>query len=249
MIREASGRISSSSTTSANGVTSCPVSVAVRFGVCAIKTTRCPNAASGASFAATSASCGANTSGAPMAYAPCAPNDAPAHLRAEEKGTISSAAQCDGAGNCEATARSVAFGFESTAPKAPRAASTSFSSARSNSSRCESTTRPVVRVPVLSRQSTDTRARSSTEASSRESTFWRANAITPARKARLVNSTKPSGTIATAAATVPRSASRHPGSEFIRRQNRTNDTGGMMNTSTRRTRFTPRRSSESIWVN
>ena len=106
---------------------------------------------------------------------------------------------------------------------------------------------PVVIVPVLSRQRVSTRASSSTEASSLASACRRASAMTPAMNARLVSSTRPSGTIATAAATVPWSAScqprprRCPAGGAAGAATR----GGMMNVSHRRIVLTPLRSSLS----
>ena len=99
-------------------------------------------------------------------------------------------------------------------------------------------------VPVLSRQSTSTLASSSTVASSFARAFLRASARIPAMNAMLVNSTSPSGTIATAAPTVPRRASCQRSSSARSRQRSSSDTGGMIHVSQRRTRSTPERSSE-----
>ena len=68
---------------------------------------------------------------------------------------------------------------------------------------------PVVIVPVLSRQRVSTRAKSSTVASSFAKALFLAIATTPATNERLVRSTNPSGTIATAAATEPCNAFCH----------------------------------------
>ena len=63
-------------------------------------------------------------------------------------------------------------------------------------------------VPVLSMHRTSTRASTSTAGSSWTSTRRLASRTTPTANATLVRSTRPSGTIATVAATEPRSASR-----------------------------------------
>ena len=76
------------------------------------------------------------------------------------------------------------------------------------------------------------------------SALRRARAITPVMKLRLVSSTRPSGTMATAAATVAWSASRHTiVSSLSWRSSNNTDAGGMMNVSQRRMMLTPRRSS------
>ena len=67
----------------------------------------------------------------------------------------------------------------------------------------------MVMVPVLSRHSVSTRANNSTDANSLAKAWRLASTITPARKDTLVSSTRPSGTIATDAATVPLRASCH----------------------------------------
>ncbi len=90
---------------------------------------------------------------------------------------------------------------------------------------------PVVIVPVLSRHRVSTRARSSTDASSRSKACLRASVITPAMNARLVSRTRPSGTIATAAATTPARASSQSSLTSSRRQNSSAATGGMSNIS------------------
>ena len=108
---------------------------------------------------------------------------------------------------------------------------------------------PLVMVPVLSRHRVSTRARSSTEASSRRSASLRASLMTPAMKAMLVSNTNPSGTIATAAATTPVSASCQPSLAAIRRHINSAATGGISSINTRRIRLTPERSSESTSEN
>ena len=67
---------------------------------------------------------------------------------------------------------------------------------------------PSVRVPVLSKHTTSTRARPSTAGSCCTSTRRRARVTAATPKATLVSSTRPCGTIPTSAATVPVSASR-----------------------------------------
>ena len=113
----------------------------------------------------------------------------------------------EGAGWWAVIASRVALGAGSLAPSAPRivAASSALVAPRGTTSPSEIA--PVVIVPVLSRQRVSTRASSSTDASSLASAWRRARAITPVMKLRLVSSTSPSGTIATAAATVLWSAS------------------------------------------
>ncbi len=75
--------------------------------------------------------------------------------------------------------------------------------ARDARTRC----RRSVSVPVLSRHTTSTRASASTAGNSCTRVCRRASVSTPTRKARLVNSTRPSGTIPTSAATAPVTAS------------------------------------------
>ncbi|MBP1633070.1 MAG: hypothetical protein H6Q11_1358, partial [Acidobacteria bacterium] len=67
-----------------------------------------------------------------------------------------------------------------------------------------------MRVPVLSKQITSTRARPSTAGSSWTSTWRRPSRTTPTAKATEVSSTSPSGTMATMPAAVPRKASLRP---------------------------------------
>ena len=108
---------------------------------------------------------------------------------------------------------------------------------------------PVVIVPVLSKQRTSTRASSSTLASSFASACLRASAITPERKAIEMSNTRPSGTIATAAATVPTRASCQLSSASSRERNSSPAAGGMMKTSHLRIRLTPLRNSDSASLN
>ena len=64
-----------------------------------------------------------------------------------------------------------------------------------------------MRVPVLSRHSTSTRARPSIAASSSISTCCRPNRTTPTANATLVSRTSPSGIMLPTPATEPRTAS------------------------------------------
>ena len=77
---------------------------------------------------------------------------------------------------------------------------------RPSGSSSSNTISPSVSVPVLSRHTTSTRARPSTAGSSCTSTLRRASVTAATPKATLVSSTRPSGTIPTTPATVPRSA-------------------------------------------
>ncbi len=67
---------------------------------------------------------------------------------------------------------------------------------------------PSVRVPVLSRHTTSTRARPSTAGSCCTRTWRRASVTAAAPKATLVSSTSPCGTMPTSAATVEVAPSR-----------------------------------------
>ena len=68
---------------------------------------------------------------------------------------------------------------------------------------------PSVSVPVLSKQTTSTRASPSTAGSSWTSTLRRASVTAATPKATLVSSTSPWGTMPTRPATVPLTASCH----------------------------------------
>ena len=168
-----------------------------------------------------------------------------AHFRAEENGRVLVTSQ-PGSGWVSARAARVALGDGSAAATAPRASVGSPSSRVSTEAREIS---PVVMVPVLSRHNTSTRASNSTEASSLHSARRRAKATTPVMNARLVRRTRPSGTMATAAATVPRSASGHWSSVASRRSSNSPAAGGMITTSQRRMALTPARSSLSASLN
>ena len=164
-------------------------------------------------------------------------------MRADENGCTRAGVQPSGASRAAATAARVALGAGSARLKAPRAAAASASSANPRGSIPASEISPVVMVPVLSKHSVSTRASSSTEASSLARARRRARASTPAMNDRLVSSTKPSGTMATAAATVPRSASCQRSSVPRRRNPSRAAAGGIITVSQRRITFTPRRSS------
>ena len=136
---------------------------------------------------------------------PWSPNVAALHLRAEENGTKPVRVQESVVGNAAAMALSVAL-RSSSAASAPRAASTG---ARSSSRSTRSNTMfPSVSVPVLSKQTTSTRASPSTAGSSWTSTLRRASVTAATPKATLVSSTRPWGTMPTIPATVPLTASR-----------------------------------------
>ena len=107
----------------------------------------------------------------------------------------------------------------------------------------------MVMVPVLSRQSTSTWASSSTVASSFAKALRRARTITPTTKANEVRSTRPSGTIATAAPTVLRKASCQPLLLVSKATSKSPAANGTTTTSTRRILLTPSRSSELTKVN
>ena len=104
----------------------------------------------------------------------------------------------------------MALGAASFAAMAP---STSSTAAPSTGSALCTVSLPSVSVPVLSMQSTSTRARPSTAGSSCTSTRRRASRITATANASDVRSTSPSGTIATVPATAPETASRHESCE------------------------------------
>ena len=100
----------------------------------------------------------------------------------------------------------VAFGCASAAASA--ASASSMGASTSMGSTDVTVNLPTVRVPVLSMHSTSTRASPSTAGISCTSTFRFARRLTATAKATLINSTKPSGTIATVPATAPVTAAR-----------------------------------------
>ena len=191
---------------------------------------------------------GRSTSGAPRWYTPRPSNSAAAHLRADENG-VTVVVDQPGSGQAAAMAVSVAFGAGSAAAIAPRASAASVPVVDPMTSMPPNEISPVVIVPVLSRQSVSTRASSSTEESSFARARRRARAMTPTMNERLVRRTRPSGTIATAAATVPRRASCQRSSVMRRRSISRPAAGGMISVSQRRMTLTPPRSSLSDILN
>ena len=111
---------------------------------------------------------------------------------------------------CSFTASSVAFGSGSSSAIAASASSTSCSSAPSSGSTAASARLPSVIVPVLSAQSTSTRASTSMAGSSWTRQRCLLSRTTPTAKATLVSRTRPSGTIPTRPATVEMIASCQP---------------------------------------
>ena len=96
-----------------------------------------------------------------------AANTAADHLRDDENGTVPVTGQGGASGWASATARRVALGSGSDAAIAASSRSSATSPTPSSPTVSDTTTRPVVIVPVLSRHNVSTRASSSTEASSR----------------------------------------------------------------------------------
>ena len=144
---------------------------------------------------------GSMTSGAPITHQ--APSTTAAdHLRAEEKGTQTSGrVPC---GKRAASASIVGLGFSSAAASVARTCSGTggFSATISR------TLIPgAVSVPVLSTQTTSTRARVSTAGMSCTRAWRWASRTTPTAIAMLVSSTRPSGIIVTTPAIAPRIAS------------------------------------------
>ena len=154
-------------------------------------------------------------SGAPSIQAPWSVKDAALHLRAEENGTVSTSAHPGGRSYSVRIASRLGLGWLSDAARAASAAPVSMAWPSPRCSTLPSTRSPSVRVPVLSRQITSTRARPSMAASSWVSTFWRARRVALTAKAMLVSSTSPSGTMATRPATEACTASIRPRSERI----------------------------------
>ena len=143
----------------------------------------------------------------------------------------------------------VEFGASSAAASAPSAASASERSTEPRRWSSSKAISPVVMVPVLSRHNTSTRARTSTVESCLASALRRESSRTPATKARLVRRTRPSGTMATAAATVPWRASCQRSSATSSLINSRPDAIGMMIVSHLRMRSTPWRSCDSAALN
>ena len=163
--------------------------------------TRRPLAASPA--ACDSCSCwppGSTISGAPSTQVPWPAKLAALHLRAEENGTAACRGHPCGGGNACPTAASVALRFSSSASAPSAAPAGAWSSSRM---RLSKPMVPSVRVPVLSRHTTSTRARPSTAGSCCTRTRRRASVTAATPKATLVSRTRPCGTMPTSAATVP----------------------------------------------
>ena len=212
-------------------------------------TTRRPWSAWAATLVATSWSPGARNSGAPRYTAPWPSKAAADHFRAEENGTVpvtvqpgsSAWAQADG------PQRGVGVGVGRRHGGQERSPATRIRR-RASGSTPAATISPVVMVPVLSRHNVSTRASSSTEASSRSSALRRDSFTTPAMNATLVSSTRPSGTMDTAAATVPERASCQSSLVSSNRHSSTRASGGRAIIRNRRIRLIPVRSSECTSV-
>ena len=144
-------------------------------------------------------------------------------------------------------ASSVALGAGSAAASAASTGSGSRSS--SIRSMRSSASRPSVSVPVLSMHRTSTRASPSTAGNSWTSTRCRARRTTATEKASEVNSTRPSGTIATVPATAPAMADRHEPCARSWLANRSAAVGTIAQVTYRRIRSIPLRSSERVRVN
>ena len=178
--------------------------------------TRCPASASRStsSRSAPPYSSAITISGAPSTQVPWPSKHAALHLRADENGTVAVTGQPGASGYRSPSARWVALGSGSEAATAASTASrwAAETAAVSPTGRTSATSIvPSVMVPVLSRHSTSTRASTSMAASSWTSVRRRARRTTPAAKATLVSSTRPSGTMATMPPTAETSASRQSG--------------------------------------
>ena len=169
--------------------------------------TREPSPAASATRSLAASPAPIRTSAPPTNHDPWSPNDTALHFRADENGTDSVDDQPLGAvGNRSPIAVIVAFGCSSAAAIAASASSTLGPPSSVSTATTESL--PAVSVPVLSMQSTSTRASPSTAGSSCTSTLRFASRRTATANARLINRTSPSGTIATVPATAPRTAMR-----------------------------------------
>ncbi len=129
-------------------------------------------------------------SGAPSTHVPRSPKSAALHFRADEKATCRRTSHSGGAGKRRATAASVSFASGPCA-MAPSASATGASGFHGTIRSKVSV--PSVRVPVLSKQTTSTRARPSTAGSCCTSTRCRARPTAATAKARLVRRTSPCG--------------------------------------------------------
>ena len=148
---------------------------------------------------------GSTISGAPSTQVPWPAKLAALHLRAEENGTAACRAHPSGGGKACPTAASVALRFWSSASAPSAASAGAWPSSRMRLSKAMV---PSVRVPVLSRHTTSTRARPSTAGSCWTRTRRRASVTAATPKATLVSRTRPCGTMPTSAATVPVAACR-----------------------------------------
>ena len=165
---------------------------------------------------------------------------AAAHFRADENGTLP--VNCHPGGGLPTAsmmAARVALGAGSAEASAASAPVASVSVVDPSGSTRSKEMSPVVIVPVLSRHRVSTRASSSTDASSRASALRRARATTPVMNDKLVSSTRPSGTMATAAATVPRSASCQRSSVASSLPRSSTVASGMIHVRRRRITLTP----------
>ncbi len=123
------------------------------------------------------------------------------HLRELEKGTVAVTVQPSVAGYFAETATRVWLGSGSLAPRAPSASATGSES--SSTATCCTAMPGSVSVPVLSTQTTSTRASTSTAGMSWTRAFFCARRMTDTAIATLVRSTSPSGTIVMTPGTVP----------------------------------------------
>ncbi len=168
--------------------------------------TRCPLAARSAARGSSPSWLPARTiSGAPSTQVPYPAKVAALHLRADENGTAAWRTHPCGGGQARPMAASVALRASSSASAPSAASAGAWSSSRIKSSKAIV---PSVRVPVLSKHTTSTRARPSTAGSCCTRTWRRASVTAATPKATLVNSTRPCGTMPTSAATVEVAPSR-----------------------------------------
>ena len=128
-------------------------------------------------------------------------------MRADENAAVAVAVQPGGSAYAAAMARIDVFGSRSAAASAASAGAASASVRPPSGTSSTTSMRSSVSVPVLSAQTTSTRARPSTAPSSWTRQPWRPSRTTPTAKATLVSSTRPSGIMAMTPATVPLMAS------------------------------------------
>ncbi len=253
----ASARTRSASTTSAAGVSSAGSAASPSVAdsspsARASSSTRFPSAASVSAWSracrwASPAGRARIISGAPNTQVPRPSATTADHLRAEENGTPPDARQVL-SGNAAATADAVALA--SPARETSPSASPTSSSATPSGTTWSNTTSPCVSVPVLSRQTTSTRASPSTAGSSCTRVWRRARLTVASMNARLVSSTRPSGTMPTSAATVPVTASCQPSLSLLRNwlHSRIGPTTTSSTEIHRSNRFVPATSSERVTV-